>query len=360
MGRCSVSLIRMAATRIPGARAPFWLLERRLYRSRPADVAAAVAKTLLARAWAAACVFGSMVLLAWIAAFARAAFEHGWTGFRTLGGDSLSSASMQAARYEGDLVPVLAVWAALLLFTPSGFTIAFRGAAVAAAALGALDFAAPRFVITPWFAGFARGLTQFSRSWNGVLLLIGSVVVAYLLLHGAVSVFGRLDRFSDRRTRRPARAGRPRAWRRARPARLAIYGGLACRFAVALVVLLLACWGGAVVWLAASHAHGDATSYGLRGALLAASYLPILVVVAVGVTSSADAHRWLLAAVPLAALLGTTGNVWRVPRDLSFSLGHGELERIAALWGGGSLAAALLVGFPACLVGVYAVARVRP
>ena len=72
MGRCSVSLIRMAATRIPGARAPFWLLERRLYRSRPADVAAAVAKTLLARAWAAACVFGSMVLLAWIAAFARA------------------------------------------------------------------------------------------------------------------------------------------------------------------------------------------------------------------------------------------------------------------------------------------------
>ena len=116
-----------------------------------------------------------------------------------------------------------------------------------------------------------------------------------------------------------------------------------------------------MVWLAASHAHGDATSYGLRGALLAASYLPILVIVAAGVTSSAGAQHWLLAAVPLAALLGTTGNVWRVPRDLSFSLGHGELmERIAAWWGGGSLAAALFVGFPACLAGVYVVARVRP
>ena len=105
-------------------------------------MAAAVAKTLLARAWAAASAFGSMILLAWIAAFARAVFEHGWSGFRTLGGDSLSSASMQAARHEGDLVPVLAVWGALLFFTPSGFTIAFRGAAVAAAALGALIRAA--------------------------------------------------------------------------------------------------------------------------------------------------------------------------------------------------------------------------
>lgn len=324
------------------------------------DVAAAVTKTLLARVWAAACAFGSMILIAWIAAFTRAVFQHGWSGFRTLGGDSLSSASMQAARYEGGLVPVLAVWAALLFFTPSGFTIAFRGAAVAAAALGALDFSPPRFIVTSGTAGFARGLTQFSRSWNGILFLIASVVVAYLLLHGAVSVFERLDRFSDRRTRRPARAGRPKAWRRARPARLAIYGGAAGRLAVALVVLVLACWSGAVVWLAASHAHGDVTSYGLRGALLATSYLPILVIVALLVTSSGDAHNWLLAAVPLAALLGTTGNVWRVPRDLSLSLGHGELGRIAALWGGGSLAAALFVGFPACLVGVYVAARVRP
>ena len=115
-----------------------------------------------------------------------------------------------------------------------------------------------------------------------------------------------------------------------------------------------------MVWLAASHAHGDASSYGLRGALLAASYLPILVIVAVLVTSSACAHNWLLAAAPLAALVGTTGDVWRVPRDLSLSVGHGELERIAASWGGGSLAAALFIGFPACLVGVYLVARVRP
>ncbi len=350
----------MAATRIPGARTPFWLLERRLYRSRPADVAAALAKTMLARAWAAACAFGSMILIAWIATFARAVFAHGWSGFRTLGGDSLSTASMQAARYEGDLVPVLAVWAALLLFTPSGFTIAFRGAAVAAAVLAALDFSPPRFVITPGIAGLARGLTQFSRSWNGILFLIASVVVAYLLFHGAVSVFERLDRFSDGRTRRPARAGRPKPWPRARPARLVIYGGLACTLAVAVVVLLLACWSGAVVWLAASHAHGDASSYGLRGALLAASYLPILVIVAVLVTSSACAHNWLLAAAPLAALVGTTGDVWRVPRDLSLSVGHGELERIAASWGGGSLAAALFIGFPACLVGVYLVARVRP
>jgi hypothetical protein len=325
----------MVAARTPAARISTWLLAQRLYRRTPAEVATALARGFLTRTWAAACAFGSMVLIVWISAFARVVFEHGWSGFRGLSAATLSSASMQAGRYEGDLVPVLAVWAAILLLAPAGYAIAFRSAAVAAGVLGALDFSPPSFLVTPEVAGFARGLAQFTRSWNGILLLIASISAAFLLHHGALDVFRRLDKFSAGST-----------WRSAR----------ATHFVLALVVLLSATWTGAVVWLAASHAHGNATSYGLRGGLVQSDYLLALAIVAMLVTYSKSARGWLLAVTPLAALLGAFASVSTVPRDLVFSVGRGELERMGSAWGGGSLWAALFVGFPACLLGAYLVA----
>jgi hypothetical protein len=291
-----------------------------------------------------------MVLITWIAAFARQILEHGWSGFRMLGGAALSRASMQAAGYERELVPVLAVWAAFLLLAPAGYTIAFRSAAVAAGVLGALDFSPPSFVVTPKVAGFARELVEYTRSWNGIWLLLLSASVAYLLYRAGLSASERLGQLSARQARRPTLASPTQ-----------IYASQVCCAVLALVVLQAAAWSGTVVWLAARHAPGDVMSYGMRGALVQSDYLLATAVVAVLVACSQVARGvLLLAATALAASLGAVSNVSPMPRDLALSVGGGELARIAATWGSGSLWAALFVGFPACLLGIYLVARIRP
>jgi hypothetical protein len=329
----------MVVTLTRPPRAPFWLLVRRLRRRTAAEVAGALAGTLLTRAWAGACAWGAMILTGWLGAFARELFRHGWTGFRTLSAAGLSGATTQAGRYEAGLVPVLTVWAALLLLVPAGYAIAFRAAAVAAAVLGALDLIPPPFLVTSWVAGLARGLTQLSRSWNGVLLLVASLAAAFLLYRGALGAFERLGQFSAGRTRQPA---------------------LATRFVLAMVVLLSAAWTGTVVWLAASHAHGDAMSYGSRGGLVQGDYLLALALAAALVAGSGSTRGRLLAVAPLAALLGALASALPLPHQLIWSTGRADLERAGAWWGGGALWAALFVGFPLCLLGVYLVARVRP
>ena len=115
-----------------------WLLARRLRRRTAGELAGAAAVVVATRVWAAACAFCAMVLVAWLAAFARALSWHGWSGFRSLSAAGLSGATARAGGYEAGLVPVLAVWAALLLLVPAGYAIAYRAALAAAAALGAL------------------------------------------------------------------------------------------------------------------------------------------------------------------------------------------------------------------------------
>ena len=301
-------------------------------------MAGALGGDFLVRLGAVACTWGSMVLTAWIAAFARAVLGSGWSGFRTLDGAALANAAMRAGQYEAGLVAVLAVWAALLLLTPTGYATAFRGATVAAAALGALDFAPPSFLVTSKVAGLARGLAQFSRSWNGIALLIGSVAGAYLLYRAALAVFGRLDRFSAVRAERPTRTA---------------------RFLLVVVGLLLATWSGAVVWLAA-HPHGNAASSEARAGLVLSDCLLPLAVVALLVATSDKAHRWLLAVTPAAAVLGGVADVWALPRDLTVSFGRTELARMGTALGADALWVALFAGFPACLLAVYLMAPVRP
>jgi hypothetical protein len=244
---------------------------------------------------------------------------------------------------------VLIVWAALLMLVPIGYALVFRAGAVAAGMLGALDFSPPSFLVTREVAGFSRGLVRFTHSWNAIWLLIASAVVAYLLHHGALTVFDRLDQFPSRRTRLPA-PGTP----------FRVYASRAWCAVLALLVLLTATWTGTVVWLAASRAHGDATSYGWRGGLGLGEYLFASVVAALLVAYSRSGHGWLIVAMPVAALAGAVTNVFRVPRDLVFPAGSRALERIVTASGGGSLWAALFVGFPACLLGAYLVARGRP
>src|ERR1700733_11708478 len=103
----------MVAARVPSARISSWLLERKLYRKTAAGVTADLVTCVLIRTGAAILAFGSMTLIAWVAAFAHQVLARGWSGFRTLDATELSTASVLATNYEGGLVPVLAVWAAL-------------------------------------------------------------------------------------------------------------------------------------------------------------------------------------------------------------------------------------------------------
>jgi len=83
-----------------------------------------------------------------------------------------------------------------------------------------------------------------------------------------------------------------------------------------------------------------------------------LAVVAALVAGSDSARGWLLAWTPLAAALGAIANVAPIPRDLMFSLERAGLERIGGAFGGGSLLAALFIGFPVCVLGMYLMAPV--
>jgi hypothetical protein len=325
----------MAIADAPGSRLSSWLLARKLYGRTTAEVAAALSANAALRVVAAACAFGSMVFVAWIGAFTRAVFRHGWAGSRTLGGAALANASAQAIRVQEDLIPVLAVWAALLLLTPTAYTIAFRAVTAAAGALGALDFSPPSFAVTPRVGGLGRELARVTHAWNPAWLWIAAVVAAYLLLRAALNVFNRLDEFSARRTVRPGRA--------------------VC-FCLAFIVAASAAWSGSVVWLAAP-AHGAAEyaagPYGLRGALVVSDYLIALVVIAVLVAASDSPQWWLLAVAPLAAALGAVANVSPFPHDLVYAVERAGLERIGGDIGGAAWWTALFVGFPVCLIGLY-------
>src|ERR1700722_7671043 len=257
----------MVAARVPSAGISSWLLERKLYRKPAAGRAADLVKGVRFRLGSAILMLGSTTLSAWIGTFAREVLARRWGGFRALDATTLSNASLLATRYEGGLIPVFAVWAALLLLTPIGYVTAFRGATVAAGALGALRLVPPSFAMTSAFAGVARGLADFTRSWNGVWTLAASVTGAFVLYQGALSVFGHLDQLSPGRVPRQSRT----------PLAL-VYASRAACVAVTLVVLLAATWSGTVVWLAAAAAHGDTAVFGNTGAYAAvvSDYLLLL------------------------------------------------------------------------------------
>ena len=305
---------------------------------------AGLVKCVLIRAGAAILALGSMTLTAWVGAFARQVLARGWSGFRTLDAAELSNASMLATRYESGLVPVLAVWAALLLLAPLGRVTAFRAAAGAAGAVGALHLVPPSFVITPAFTGFARWLADVTRPWDGIWMLVASVPAAFVLYRGALSVFGHLDQLSPGRI--PRRTLTPPAL---------VYAARAACVAITFLVLLAATWTGTVVWLATSPAHGGTATYGA----VVSDYLLLLGIVAVCAACSTSAQGWLTAVIPLAAWLGAAANVAPLPHDLAFAAWPGEAARVAALWGGDSLWGALFVGFPVCLAGVYLVGALR-
>jgi hypothetical protein len=324
-----------------------WFLERKLSRRTRADFASMVLRVFAIRIYAAAACFVSMLLVAWVGAFARAFSAHDWHAFRTLDSTTLTTASAQASRFQGSLLPVLLAWAVLLLLTPTGYTLAFRAAAAAAGILGYLHFTPPSFLVTAKVATASHWLSSFDVRYEAVFLF-PSIVLAYVLQSSAVSIFRHLDQLR----RKPGRASGSESPSAELVRRL-------CAIPLALLVLLAVTWAATVVRLAASSARVPATgmSYGFQGGLYQGKYLLVLVLIAICMPLIANSEKWLTAAVILTACYGLAPDTLAFPSVLEVSAGPGVLTRIGTVWGSDSLWAALFIFIPAAILGIYFVGR---
>jgi hypothetical protein len=294
-----------------------------------------------------------MVLIAWAGAFARAVSAHGLHGFRTLDQTALLAAAAQAGRYQVYLIPVLLWWAALLILTPTGFTVAFPAATAAAAMLGYLSLPPSSFHVTARVATISHWLIRFDSHWSRytIAFLVSSIGVAYVLQHNAASVFRKLGHFPIW----PARRSHRKTDSLESVRRL-------CATLLILLVLLSVTWAATVARLAASQAgaRGTGISHGFQTWPYQTEYLLVLVFIAACIPQFYDVKSWLIAAVALTALYSLAPIVPAFPSVLAISAG-GELARISAAWGNNALWAALFIFAPAVMLGIYLVTKVlRP
>lgn len=307
-----------------------------------------VFKVCAIRMYAAAACFIAMLLTAWIGAFARTVSTHDWRVFRALDGTTLVAVATQAARYQGYLLPVILSWAALLLLTPAGYTMAFRAAAVAAGILGYLHLAPPSFLITSKVTALSHWLAGFGGR-SAISYLILSIAIAYVLLSSAVGVFSRLDDL-HRNTRRAPHYGSPSPT--STPARL-------CAVPLILLVLLSVTWAVTVVRLAASTTGrpGTQISHALQGAMYQSKYLLVLVLISVAVSRITSGRTWLIVAVILTTLYSLAPAAFPFPSSLEISATRRLLIDIGTAWGVDALWASLFIFAPAAVFGMYLVVR---
>lgn len=344
-----VSLFGMTAVRVLGASAASWFLERKLYRRPAGDIASVLVRVLVARVCAAVCAFASMILVVWIVAIAHAVLSNGWSGFRTLNDAALSGASVQAARCASGMAPVLAVWALLLILTPTGFAFAFRASEIAAGAFGAMNFVPPSFAMTRYVSWPSRWILDLdSHSGAVTIALLMLAMFAFFLSHaGALGSFRSLDLFVGASRRVP---------RAVAPAR--VFAERVCTAVLAFLVPMAAAWCSAVV---RATVHSRLVSreilYGPQGAwFVQGRWLFLAVLIAVAVSLSRDPR------VPLVAgVLATVVLVAIAPRlnVLDSVGGNYELLRIGPVWGIAPLWVALFLCLPGCLFGIYLIARLR-
>jgi hypothetical protein len=335
-----------------------WFLERKLSRRNWADFAIVVLKVIAIRLASAIACFIAMLLAAWAGAFARAVSAYDWQVLRTLNSTTLLSASEQAGRYQGYLIPVLLVWALLLLFTPQGYTFAFRAATVAAGTLGYLHLSPPPSQLTNRLIALSNGVVTFDGHLDryAIPVLLASIAGAYVLQASAASIFERLGYL--RKAPGPGPQGQS--------ARLALTLDAAGRLAgpaLILLTLLAASWAATVIRLAAAPASPGipGQSYGYQGGLYQGKFLIVLALMAICLSRTHDVDRWLPAVITLTVLYFLVPRTLSVPSFLEVPAGQGQLARIGAAWGANALWAALLVFTPAIGLGHYLTGRLpRP
>jgi hypothetical protein len=327
-----------------------WRVERKLYRSNRDDLARVAFKVVAIRLYSAAACFISMLLAAWIGAFARVVSAHDWHTFRTLNGATLITVSAQASRYQCYLLAVLLAWAFMLLLTPIGYTVTLRAAVAAAGVLGYLHLSPPAFPVTTRVTAVSHWLARFDQHTNryAIAFLIFYIGAAYVLQSGAVSMFEHLDQLPTKPGREPHGGSSPLGLLR-KP----------CAILLVLLILELVTWSATVARLAAAGAGtlGPEMSYGFQGGLYQSRYLLVLAIIAFILPQLYDVESWLVAAVALTALYGLAPNVLPFPSILVTAAARGELTRIGAAWGGGSLWAALFIFIPAFMFGIYLVGK---
>lgn len=335
-----------------------WFLERKLRRGNGWDPARTLLVSLVIRVVASAACFISMVLIAWAGALLGVIAVGGWRALRVLNEASILAASQQADRFTGDLLPVLVVWALLLLVTPTGYDRAFSAMVALAGVVSYLHLVPPAFLFPSWMSRASRALSQ-ANTWifhlnhrdpkNPIASeLLGAVLVVALLLHTAARE--RFRRLPDLGMRR---APRPPTGVFTRPLTKKI-------FATPLIALLLmlVIWAGTVVRLAASHGVTPVrlVTYGAQGGLTDGEYLFIVMLIAILVAQLGSVRIVLLAVlltlgitlVPI-ALKHTTG--LRVP------LWSGQLAAIGRERGTESLWIALFACVPVILYGTHLVGK---
>lgn len=325
--------------------ASLWYLDRKLSRRTRADFARMTFKVVAIRLYSAAACAISMLLTAWLGAFARNVSAHDWHVFRTLDGTTLLVASTQADRYQADLLPVILCWAALLLLTPRGYTFAFRAAAVAAGILGYLRFSPPSFLVTTRVSAVSRWLIRFDgRATIPYLVLV--IALVYVLLSSAANTFGHLDQLR----KSPHRVPHDELYSAEFIRRL-------CAIPLIMLVLLSAIWAVTVVRLASSGASfpGVEISYSFQGKLY--PYLFLLVLISVAVSRINNGGNWLIAAVILTTWYNLVPSALAFPSILEISADRTQLIHISTAWGSDSLWAALFIFIPAVVLGIYLVAR---
>jgi hypothetical protein len=285
-----------------------------------------------------------MVLAAWIGAFARAVSAHDWLTFRALDPTTLVTLSGQAGRYQGDLLPVLFAWAALLLLTPAGYTTAFRAAVLMAGTLGYLHLSPHSFFVTGRVTWISHWLIRSDGHYYGIAFVLLSIAAAYVLQSSAINVFGRLNNLRNKPGRQPRRRSSS-----GDPARM-----LGATLLI-LVVLLSVIWAATVIRLSASGASTPTTetSYGARAGSYQAEYLFVLIFIAVCVSAFTRGRYSPIVAVVLTALYGLAPNILALPTALEITPVRAQFTRIGTAWGADSLWAALFIFIPVVILGIY-------
>jgi hypothetical protein len=324
-----------------------WFVARKLSRRSRADFTGVVLRVFTIRVYSAVACLISMLLVAWVAAFARDVSARDWQAFKTLDGATMLAAAAQADRYQGYLLPVFLSWAVILLLTPPGYTIAFRTIAVAAGILGYLHFSPPSFAVTTRVAAISHWLINF-YDLAAIVYLILAIIAAYALQSSAEKAFRNLDYLrKNPRLEPPYRSAAVDLIRRL------------CRMPLILLVLLSVTWAITVVRLAASGASGPDTemSHGLQGGVYQSKYLLLLILLSIFISLIASSEKWLIAAVILTTWAGLAPGALHLPSALEISAGRAQLIHAGTEWGANSLWAALFVFVPVVILGMYFAAR---
>jgi hypothetical protein len=328
-----------------------WLLRRKLSRRSGRSFAGELVGALARRIIAAACCFISLLIIAWLAAFARAISAGGWNAFKTLNEGNLIAASHQAAGSQVDLLPVLITWAVLLIATPAGDGLAFRAAAILAGILGYLHFAPPPFLVTPWVSRFSGRLFSAEIHRND----LANVVVIWILLAMALllqrAALGLCRGLADLRFRPVVRfPARTPPGRRVRHL---------CAALMIALALLLVVWAGTVIRLAAFQgvSTGDLGSYGSQGGLEQGRYLLVIALITALVLKSRNPRNALCAAVLLVAAVILVPRLLSISSALQVPLLTSQLAGVGREWGTDSLWAALFAYIPLIVCATHLVGR---